>query len=81
MPGPILSASAAAATAPTADGRARADAARAFEALLIARLLAAARADASGPEADRLSLGERAVAEAIAEAAPFGIERLLEPRP
>lgn len=63
-----------------ADQAALRDAARAFEALMLQRILATARPAASGPLGDAHALAEQTLATQLAGQDLFGLVRLLETR-
>ncbi len=59
------------------DQQAARKAAMGFEALMIEKMLAAARPSETGPAADARSLADRALAEELARCAPFGFGALV----
>jgi hypothetical protein len=63
--------------APTAEARVLAQAGRAFEALILEKMLASVAPD-EGADSNWQSFGTRAVAEELSRASPLGLARLVE---
>lgn len=78
---PVPAASASTATsapAAPASNADRAEAGRQFEAIMLERLLAAARPPATGPEGDWRAMADRSVADSLSRQSPLGLAALIE---
>lgn len=66
---------------PPTEAAAQRKAAQGFEALMLEKILAAARPETAGPQADAHAIAEQALAADLAKSNPFGLAQLLERKP